>query len=169
MQDTPWKYSDAQDNTQIPPTEGPRYLRILDVRHEPEGRFGETYKLTMQDLETSAEFDLNYYMTETDNFGNILPNRRARGTLLTLKKALYGPLVDGIPNPVDIKGCIVLGTISLKVKDNGVSYPRCFVFGPVPQDLVYLSSHMDQYCIPDETQPQAGAVAETEAVAEEDE
>lgn len=142
FQNTQWEFSDVVDVTQIPVEEGVQYLAIRGATYNKET---DEYTLTVQSLTNEAEFNLRYWLTSRDENGAIIPNSRARGTLVSLGVALAGAPI-GIPNPVDIVGGVVQANVSFgKPNAKGVQYPRVYSFQAVPEDIVLGCSEIDQY------------------------
>jgi hypothetical protein len=139
---TDWEYSDVVDNTQIPVSPGPQYLFIRDARFNKEDT---EFTMTVQSLTNDAEFNLRYWLTSRDQNGAIIPNSKARGTLISLGTALAGEPI-GIPNPVDIVGGVVLAEVTMsKPNDKGNTYPRVYSFQPVPEEIMTSFSNIEQY------------------------
>lgn len=142
FQRTEWAFSDVVDVTQIPAEEGVQFLMIRGATYNEET---DEYTLTVQSLTNEAEFNLRYWLTSRDENGAIIPNSRARGTLVSLGVALAGEPI-GIPNPVDIVGGVVQANVTLgKPNAKGVQYPRVYTFQAVPEDIVLSFATIDQY------------------------
>lgn len=142
FQRTEWAFSDVVDVTQIPAEEGIQFLMIRGATYNEEA---DEYTLTVQSLTNEAEFNLRYWLTSRDENGAIIPNSRARGTLVSLGVALAGEPI-GIPNPVDIVGGVVQANVTLgKPNAKGVQYPRVYTFQAVPEDIVLSFATIDQY------------------------
>lgn len=142
FQTTEWKYSKEVDATQIPVVEGTQFLQIIDARYSDET---DEYSITVKSLTNDAEFNLRYWLTSRDENGAILPNSKARGTLISLGTALAGQPI-GIPNPVNIKGGVVQANVTMgKPNAKGNQYPRVYSFQAVPEDIVLAFSTIDQY------------------------
>ena len=97
---TEWKYSNEIDQTQIPIEEGQAYLFIRDARFDDDKGI---YRLDMENLNTSAQFTLNYFLESRDENNQVSVNAQAKGTLISLGIALAGVQI-GVPNPQDVKG-----------------------------------------------------------------
>lgn len=146
---TEWEYSNVVDNTQIPVQSGHQYLFIKDARYNKDDT---EFILTVQSLSNEAEFTLRYWLTARDQNGAIVPNSKARGTLVSLGTALAGEPI-GIPNPVDIVGGVVLAEIVMsKPNDKGATYPRVYAFQPVPDEIALGFATIEQYYLTEESE-----------------
>lgn len=151
MQDTPWKFSNEEPvDEYVQPVEGPQYLQIVKAEISDDELY---YSLTMRSLSNDAFVNLRYFLYATNQeTGETIPDAKQRRTLVSLKKALYGPDVAGIPNPVDIIGAVAEGDVKLSEskKNPGTYYPRVYNFKPVPESIAIGFGVEGQYCIPDE-------------------
>ena len=139
---TEWEYSGEVDKTAIPVEEGLRYLKIMDASFDPSNK---QYEMSVQDLTNSAEFTLRYWLNGTDKDGNIVANTSARGTLISLGKALFGMPV-GIPAPGDVVGGVVTADVVLKKSATSeAKFPRVFKFSPATKSVVDDYSDIEQY------------------------
>ena len=137
---TEWGYSNEIDQTQIPIEEGQAYMFIRDARFDEDKGI---YTLEMENLNTSAQFRLTYYLEQRDENNHISLNPQAKGTLISLGKALAGVQI-GIPNPVDVKGGVVRGYITLKESQRGTMYPKVYHFDPVDENMAAFAT-IEQY------------------------
>lgn len=143
---TVWKYSNEVEKQDIPIETGYRHLLITDaVEDEDAG----TYKLSFMDLGNDAEFNITFWLNNISDNGTISPNKKARGTLISLGKALAGAPI-GIPFPGDIITGVVAADVTLSPSKSNpdVSYARIYKFEPVSRDFAMLGG-IDQYCIED--------------------
>lgn len=142
---TEWKYSDEKEEVFAPVEPGIRDLIIEDARFS-EG--DEVYTIFFRDLENDAKFSLRYWLITADENGNIKPDTRQRGTLITLGKALFGPESNaGVPFPGDIIGGVVRAEVVLKPNAAGdKSFPRIYKYEPTTEDLAYCGT-IEQYFI----------------------
>lgn len=139
---TEWKFSNEVDQTQIPINEGQAYMFIRDARYDEEKGI---YTLEMEDLTTTAQFALRYYLEQRDEYNQVSVNAQAKGTLISLGIALAGAPI-GVPNPSDVIGGVVSGVINLKTTAKGTTYPRVYHFDPVPEDIANCGT-IEQYFI----------------------
>lgn len=139
---TEWKYSNEIDQTQIPIDEGVAYMFICDARYDEDKGI---YTLEMENLNTSAQFRLTYYLEQRDEFNQVTLNGQTKGTLISLGKALAGVQI-GVPNPADVKGGVVQGYVYLKQSQRGTMYPKVYHFDPVEKDMADMAL-IDQYYI----------------------
>ena len=139
---TEWEYSNEIDQTQIPIDEGVAYMFIRDARFDEEKG---TYTIEMENLNTSAQFRLTYYLEQRDENNRKSLNPQVKGTLISLGKALAGVQI-GIPNPADIKGGVVKGYITLKESQRGTIYPKVFHFDPVDENMAAFAT-IEQYYV----------------------
>lgn len=137
---TEWKYSNEIDQTQIPIEEGQAYLFIRDARFDDDKGI---YRLDVENLNTSAQFTLYYYLESRDENNQVSVNAQAKGTLISLGIALAGVQI-GIPNPQDVKGGVVSAYINLRERQNGGMYPKVYHFEPVNEDMAAFAT-IDQY------------------------
>ena len=137
---TEWKYSNEIDQTQIPIEEGQAYLFIRDARFDDDKGI---YRLDVENLNTSAQFTLYYYLESRDENNQVSVNAQAKGTLISLGIALAGVQI-GIPNPQDVRGGVVSAYINLKESQNGRLYPKVYHFEPVNEDMAAFAT-IDQY------------------------
>ena len=137
---TEWKYSNEIDQTQIPIEEGQAYLFIRDARFDDDKGI---YRLDMENLNTSAQFTLNYFLESRDENNQVSVNAQAKGTLISLGIALAGVQI-GVPNPQDVKGGVVSAYINLRESQNGRMYPKVYHFEPVDEDMAAFAT-IDQY------------------------
>lgn len=142
---TPWKYSEEKEEAFIPVEPGIRDLLIEDAKFI-DGE--EVYHIYFKDLMNEARFSLRYWLIGADDNGNIKPDTRQRGTLITLGKALFGPdFTGGIPHPSDIIGGVVRAEVTLKPNATGdKSYPRIYRYDPTVEELALCGS-IEQYYI----------------------
>lgn len=139
---TEWKYSNEIDQTQIPIEEGNAYMFIRDARFDEESGI---YTLEMENLNTSAQFRLTYYLEQRDENNNVTLNPQTKGTLISLGKALAGVQI-GVPNACDVKGGVVSGYIYMKESSRGTMYPKVYHFDPVDENMAAMAT-IDQYYI----------------------
>ena len=139
---TEWEYSNEIDQTQIPIDEGVAYMFIRDARFDEEKGI---YTIEMENLNTSAQFRLTYYLEQRDENNRKSLNPQVKGTLISLGKALAGVQI-GIPNPADIKGGVVKGYITLKESQRGTIYPKVFHFDPVDENMAAFAT-IEQYYV----------------------
>jgi len=139
---TEWEYSNEVEKTNIPVEEGLRYVKIVDAKFDASAK---EYNLSLEDLTNGAEFSLRYWLNGTDKNGNITSNASARGTLISLGKALAGEPI-GIPAPVDVIGGVVVAEVVMKESTtSGAKYPRVYKFTPASTDVVNDHSDIEQY------------------------
>ena len=139
---TEWEYSNEIDQTQIPIDEGVAYMFIRDARFDEEKGI---YTIEMENLNTSAQFRLTYYLEQRDENNRKSLNPQVKGTLISLGKALAGVQI-GIPNPADIKGGVVKGYITLKESQRGTIYPKVFHFDAVDENMAAFAT-IEQYYV----------------------
>jgi len=149
MQETEWKFSNEEPVEEfIQPVEGPQYLQIMKAEVSDDELH---YTLGLKSLSNDAYLNVRYFLFATTDTGDLVPDAKQRRTLVSLKKALYGPDKVGIPNPVDIVGAVVEADVKLsKPNDKGYVYPRIYNFKPVAQSIAEGFGLEGQYCIPDE-------------------
>jgi len=150
MQDTAWKFSDEEPvDEYVQPVEGPQYLQIVRAEVSDDEMY---YTLVMKSLTNDAFVNLRYFLYATNDAGELIPDAKQRRTLVSLKKALYGPTVAGIPNPVDIIGAVAEGDVKLSEskKSPGTFYPRVYNFKPVPESIAEGFGAEGQYSVPDD-------------------
>ena len=139
---TEWEYSNEVEKSSIPIEEGARFVKIKDAVFEPDKK---EYYLTMEDLTNGATINLRYWLNGTDKNGNITSNTQARGTLISLGKALFGQAL-GIPAPVDVIGGVVIAEVVLKASTTSdAKYPRVYKFSPATEEVVSGYSDIEQY------------------------
>ena len=139
---TEWEYSNEVEKSSIPVEEGARFVQIKDASFFPDTK---EYHLTVDDLTNGAEFTLRYWLNGTDKNGNITSNAQARGTLISLGKALFGMPV-GIPAPSDVIGGVVVAEVVLKESPtSGSKFPRVYKFSPATKAVVDDYSTIEQY------------------------
>lgn len=143
---TEWEYSGEVDKTLIPPETGIRNLSIVDASLDPERNI---YKVTVDDIDAGCEYTLQYWLDYTDgNTGETTPNRTARGTLISLGKALFAEEARGIPAPCDIIGGVVKAEVKLqKSTTSDAQYPRIYKFMAASRDVVEENALIDQYYV----------------------
>lgn len=151
LQDTAWAYSNeepADEFTQ--PVAGLQYLQIKKASLNDST---SEYLLGLMSLTNNAYVNIRYWLDRADEeSGSPVPNTSARRTLVSLKRALYGPEASGIPNPVDIVDCVVLADVKMveSKKEAGRFYPRIYDYKPVPEGVAKGFGNPDQYSTPDE-------------------
>ena len=140
---TQWQFSDEVDARSIPVEEGLRNMFIQDANYKEDS--GE-YSVSMVDLGNNAEFKLRYWLYNVDPATNTrTSNSKARGTLISLGKALAG-IEIGIPYPADIVGGVVSGDVRLGTSSRGTPFPKVYHFMPVDKYLADCGL-IDQYYI----------------------
>ena len=161
---TEWEYSNEveKDTSRAQVEPGDRYLYVKDAYMSQDKNGYDTYEIQFEDLTNHAVFTIRNWLYTTDrDTNNVIPNQGTRNTLIGLGKALAGPGSHiGIPNPVDIKGGVVLGIV--KFNKNG--YPVIYEYRPVDEDIAVLAD-IDQYYVGQEmepVQPEEDASEETE-------
>lgn len=151
LQDTKWAYSDEEPSGEfISPVEGLQYLQIKKVELNEET---SEYILGLFSLTNSAYVNIRYWLDKADpETGTPVPNTTSRRTLISLKRALYGPEANGIPNPADIVGCAVLADVKMvpSKKDATKLFPRIYDYKAVPEEVAKNFGNPDQYSIPEE-------------------
>lgn len=151
LNDTQWAFSDEKPADEYTkPVEGLQYLQIKKAEFNDDS---SEYKLTLVSLTNNAFVNVRYWTDRVDSeTGAPVPNTSARRTLISLKKALYGPDANGIPNPVDIIDCAVLADVKMSPSktDPMKSFPRIYDYKPVPEEVAKNFGNPDQYSIPDE-------------------
>jgi len=149
MQDTPWKFSNEEPVDEfIQPEEGPQYIQITKAEVSADELH---YILRFKSLMNDASLSLRYFLFATNEDGELIPDSKQRRTLVSLKRAIYGPDAVGLPNPVDIVGSVVEADVKLsKPNDKGYVYPRIYNYKPAPQSIVEAFGLEGQYCIPDD-------------------
>lgn len=144
---TPWKYDDEVEEAVIPIEAGEHDLYIMSASIDESVPANPVYRLGFKSLQTNAEFTIAYWLNSEDKAtGAIVKNKQARGTLISLKKALFGVDV-GMPNPEDIVGGVVHAEVKMsKPNDAGKTYVRIYQYEPVPQDIAAVAE-IEQYYI----------------------
>lgn len=154
---TQWEFSNEIDEASVPPEEGVRNLFIRDASFDDASG---VYTLEITDLGNNGEFRLKHYLYARDDFNNVIPGQlksSTRGTLITLGKALAGPMAEiGIPAPCDIIGGVVRAQIQVKTSKMGRPYPVTYAYMPVEKDLAELAG-IEQYWIGQEEMPEEAA------------
>ena len=138
---TEWEYSNEVEKANIPVEEGLRYVKIVNATFDSASK---EYDLTVDDLTNSAEFTLRYWLNGTDKNGNIISNASARGTLISLGKALAGEPI-GIPAPEDVIGGVVVAEVVMKETQTGSRFPRVYKFTAASEEVVRDHSDIEQY------------------------
>lgn len=151
MQDTEWTYSNevAAEEEYVNPVEGPQYLVINGASFDNDT---SEYTLSLKSLTNDANIRLKYWLDRSNQeTGEIEPDSKSRRVLVSLKKALYGADAIGIPNPVDITGCVVEADVKLKAPNaKGIRYPAIYNYKAVPTSIAEAFGNPEQYSIPDE-------------------
>lgn len=148
LQDTEWKFSNEQaaESEYAEPVEGPQYLQIKKAFVSDDEMH---YSLGMVSLTNNAYINIRYFLYATNDEGELVPDSKQRRTLITLKKALYGPEANGIPNPADIVGCVVMADVKLsKPTANGSRFPRIYSYKAVPGEVAASWGNPEQYAAP---------------------
>lgn len=147
LQDTEWKYSNEEPaNEYVDPEEGIQYLQIKKAEVSSDEMH---YSLGLLSLSNNAYMNIRYFLYNTNDEGELIPDAKQRRTLITLKKALYGPEANGIPNPADIVGCVVMAEVKLgKPTANGTRYPRIYSYKAVPGEVAATWGNPEQYALP---------------------
>lgn len=146
---TQWKYSDQEDQTQISVEEGVNYLYITGARYDEDKGI---YTVEVESLNNRSQFRLTYFLENRNENNQPIINPNAKGTLISLGKALAGVTI-GIPNPPDIVGGVVKGYVYLKESQKGNVYPKVYHFDPVPEEMAVLAT-IDQYFVGAEEEAQ---------------
>lgn len=152
LNDTNWAFSNEEPTSEyIDPVEGLQYLVIKSAEYNDDTA---QYTLRVESLTNNAFFPLRYWLMRVDEATNMpVPDASQRRTLISLKKALYGPEAVGIPNPMDIVGCAVLAEVKLsKPNKDGKRYGRIYNFKPVPEGVAKDFGNPEQYSLPEEEQ-----------------
>lgn len=144
---TPWGLSNEVEEITIPIEAGEHDLYITSASYDDSEPSNPTYMIGLKSLQTNAEFTQTYWLNATDKVtGVITKNKQARGTLITLGRALFGVEV-GIPHPDDIVNGVVHAEVKMsKPNDKGKSYARIYEYEPVPQDIAMIAG-IEQYYI----------------------
>lgn len=151
---TQWEFSEeveTPDEFELP-EEGTRPLYIRGAKYDDENDPRGKYTIEFTDIggEHNIEFKVNYRLFSFDKNTNVRkPNNRARGTLISLNKALFDMNV-GIPFPDDIVGGVVSGEVEHMTftGDDGKlrTIPTVRRFDPVESDMMVFSE-IDQYYV----------------------
>jgi hypothetical protein len=152
LNDTNWAFSNEEPTSEFTdPVEGLQYLIVKKAEYNDDT---SQYMLTLESLTNNAYLNLRYWLMRVNKeTGMPEPDAAQRRTLISLKKALYGPEAVGIPNPMDIVGCAVLAEVQLsKPNDNGKRYPRIYNYKPVPEGVAKDFGNPEQYSLPEEEQ-----------------
>lgn len=136
---TQWEFSNEEEYQEIPVLEGDRFLLVRSAQITDD----KTYVLEFRDLQNDAEFTIRHRMNKADDYGNIVPNKRARGTLVTLGHAILGT-DKGVPYPSDIVGGVCLANIKLN-EFNGKMYPNIYKYEPVSYEWTLMGTMEEQY------------------------
>ena len=144
---TPWGLSNEVEEITVPIEAGEHDLYITSASYDDSEPANPVYKIGLKSLQTNAEFTQAYWLNSTDkDTGAITKNKQARGTLITLGKALFGVEV-GIPHPNDIIDGVVHAEVKMsKPNDKGKSYARIYQYEPVPQEIAMIAG-IEQYYI----------------------
>ena len=144
---TPWGLSNEVEEITVPIEAGEHDLYITSASYDESEPSNPIYKIGLKSLQTNAEFSQAYWLNTTDkDTGAIIKNKQARGTLITLGKALFGVEV-GIPHPNDIIDGVVHAEVKMsKPNDKGKSYARIYQYEPVPQEIALIAG-IEQYYI----------------------
>lgn len=144
---TPWGLSNEVEEVTVPIEAGEHDLYITSASYDESEPSNPIYKIGFKSLQTNAEFTQAYWLNATDkDTGAIIKNKQARGTLITLGRALFGVEV-GIPHPNDIVDGVVHAEVKMsKPNDKGKSYARIYEYEPVPQDIAMIAG-IEQYYI----------------------
>ncbi len=143
---TKWEFSDAVvEDVEVP--EGLRIIKINSASYDPEDF---TYVLECTDIETSAEFNLRYWLQSMDPLTKeVKTNNSTVGTLNSLGRAIFGDQEQvGVPAPCDICGAVCVANIKLKESGtSGRKYPRCYNFMSADEGASWASD-IEQYFRP---------------------
>ena len=151
---TAWEFSEEVEKPEEYelPEEGLRNLYIKDAKYDDETDPRGKYTITFTDIggEHNIDFRVNYRLFTFDKNTNVRkPNNRARGTLISLNKALFDSDV-GIPYPGDIIGGVVVGEVEHMSFTGNDGKARTIAtvrrFDPVGPDMTVFSE-IDQYYI----------------------
>lgn len=144
---TKWELSDEEEEYQIPIEAGEHDLYIVAASYDESEPSNPIYRLTFRSINTDAVFNMNYWLNTTDkNTGEIIKNKQARGTMVSLGKALFGTSV-GVPHPNDVVDGVVHAEIKMsKPGPDGKTYARIYSFEPVIKDIAFISG-IEQYYI----------------------
>lgn len=150
LEDTAWAYSNEEPSGEFTePAEGLQYLQIKKAELDDST---SEYKLGLLSLTNSAYLNLRYWLDAVDQeTGKPVPDPKNRRVLISLKKALYGPDAVGIPNPINIVGCVVLADVKLVAgkKDPSKKFPRIYDYKAVPEGVANDFGNPQQYSTPD--------------------
>lgn len=139
---TVWEYSNEVEMADIPP-EGDRFLYIRNAMFDDNT---QKYMIYFTDLGSGTQFMVSYNLNRINKTTLAPePNTRARGTLISLNRAMFN-VRKGIPNPVDIIGGVVSGEVVHR-EYQGKMYVNIYTYSPVPEDIVLSDSKIDQYYI----------------------
>lgn len=144
---TSWELSNEVEEVTIPIEAGEHDLYITSASYDNSEPSNPIYRIGLKSLQTNAEFTQAYWMNAVDkSTGAITKNKQARGTLISLGKALFGVEV-GIPFPEDIVDGVVHAEVKMsKPNDAGKTYARIYQYEPVPQDIAMVAG-IEQYYI----------------------
>lgn len=140
---TQWQFSDEEERESEYryPAEGDAWLYIEDARFDEDQ---QRYHIWFKDLrEGGVPFSIAYNLSKVDPAtSTLVPNTVSRNTLISLNKALFAA-ERGIPNPVDIIGGVVGGTIKLR-DYNGRKYVNIYRYFPPDENMVVFAD-IEQY------------------------
>lgn len=148
LNETKWEYSTEEPSEEyIAPEEGVQFLVIRKAERDMNTN---VYALYLSSLTNGAFFTVRYYLDAINKeTGDVEPDAKQRRTLISLKRALYGPEAVGIPYPDDIIGCVVEADVKMsKPNAEGKQYPRIYGFKAVPADIALEYGNPDQYMLP---------------------
>ena len=148
LNETKWEYSTEEPSEEyVAPVEGEQYLIIKKAERDKDTN---QYVLFLSSLTNGAFFSIRYYLDSVNKeTGEVEPDARQRRTLITLKRALYGPEAVGIPHPDDIVGCAVMAEVKMsKPNAEGKQYARIYGFSAVPADIALEYGNPEQYMLP---------------------
>jgi len=136
---TQWQYSNGTNYDEIPPEAGDRMLKIVGAECAQDSSLREVYTVSCMDLVNNAVFDLRFFITNINENAVRIEDRKQRGIVQSIGRALFGPDFLGLPNPVDIVGGVVRTELTVKESASGRVYARTYHFDPVPQDWAMLA------------------------------
>lgn len=149
LQDTAWKFSNEEPvDEYAQPEAGLQYLQIKKAEVSDDELH---YTLGFISLTNNAYINIRYFLYATDQeTGELIPDAKQRRTLISLKKALYGPESNGIPNPADIVGCVVMADVKMVPAKNNPekAYPRIYGYKAVPGEVAATWGNPEQYALP---------------------
>ena len=155
LQDEEWPLSKEEPVDDFAkPEEGLQYLQITEASFDDDT---DRYFLTMISLTNGATVKQTHFLSKVDPDTNTtVPDPRQRRTIISLKRALYGPDAVGVPNPKNIvtnPPCVVLADVKMVESRTkpGSFFPRIYDYKPVTADIALEFGNPDQFMLPAES------------------